>query len=1463
MALPRAPTLPANELLATAVAQRLASSLENPRALQDYLETYSCCGISCALNYVRLCFSAPPASPQPQHPHPPHPQQQSRHGRPTPPPPRLLPPAVAPETVLTRLAWEQEQAQELEQNTAGAALLSAGAVTEAAALAHRVTTAADAGAAVATGLCLRDFAACSSREQVERHFAQLGLQRQRWVCGVKPVLLGLTLSPELAALRYRYLVVLGLGTALACMAALRLHPPPPPTVVAGKFTVNVAGLNGASRQAIQTIPAPQPVLTPTPFLGGMLPYLAGGMLALTGAAALVKGVLDRRRASEAGAGKPAESADAALATASAAAAELKQMSSKESQRKSELLEAMVGALRERLKREEDRNTVLAVEVQEGRVELARAEVERRELLARVDDLRAELADTQEQLAALQAAADEDRLALARLQGKLAEREAQLQSASETEAELQQAVEAAKAAAQEMAAVLRHRDADVQLLREQLQTAGTSEELAALRKQLSELQKQRDGLQAARHAELTALRDRVRAAEEDNSRDLKQLKEKLAEAEAERDAQVANLRAALEETARQAAALSDASREEGRAEAEEELEELRGQLQEAKLKAEQASARRVAEVSELRSSLEVSLREARGEALAAREALAAVKQQLDGLLSEEWVEALEEELRQSVQPGYTPVAKPLPLSPELTEAMKSLEARESRLQEQLESLQRELAELQSAAVARLGPALVARAQELEGAAAKCRQVMRAREAVKDEPGMTRVVQQLAALTSELGSLYRTVMTPEQRSRERAVRAELQDRETEMRGVVEQRIKLEQQRELEEADAEEKRKKAKAAAHGPGQDALRQLVQGRVRQLLREREAQMQQQARAREAQLQLDAVMVNSSDAQRRELKVSQEAVAAQVRHLETSWKAQLEASNRALQEAAADKNRLAAEATLSTTQVRQQLSELDSLRSELSAAQSAVAALRRAAESSKQAAAQQSAGAASEVSQLKAQVARLEQALQPQQQQPTSRGVTSAAAWGQKPPAPPEATAPTGATPPIASTSATSASVAGGAGFSGQADGDGGDVRTIWSKILTSPKDRAGARGVDITRPGTAAAKVPLPAAAGPTTTTPGPLAVVPSAAAAASRRLQLSVSGYVLPQLGKENGSEDAWFSVTPLGGTATNGVVSAGAQPAGTVSALGVADGVGGWAQANVDPGQYSREMMAAVARAVEGKTSVSDPRDLLAAAQSAVRTVGSSTACFAVLDGSRALLSIANLGDSGCRVVRRGALVLATSPQEHTFNMPYQLAHPDNLPDTDTAEDAQVCGPGLTGLHVVCRAGVILADNSGGRPHVPQYLRCARHGASAPTPVRAVLTSAPLVYDGTVRTVQVYQLALEPGDVIIMGTDGLYDNMWDEQIVALATGAVTALGPALGVTAGMAAAATAQPAAQQLAATLANTAFRHAQDPSFRSPWAVELANQPDATWLQRLFPRGGKMDDITVVVAVVTLATVYQE
>ncbi|GIL76563.1 hypothetical protein Vretifemale_6067, partial [Volvox reticuliferus] len=251
------------------------------------------------------------------------------------------------------------------------------------------------------------------------------------------------------------------------------------------------------------------------------------------------------------------------------------------------------------------------------------------------------------------------------------------------------------------------------------------------------------------------------------------------------------------------------------------------------------------------------------------------------------------------------------------------------------------------------------------------------------------------------------------------------------------------------------------------------------------------------------------------------------------------------------------------------------------------------------------------------------------------------------------------------------------------------------------------------------------------------------------------------------------------------------------GGVSALGVADGVGGWVEANVDPGQYSREVVDAAARAAEEIGPGADPRQLLAEAQDAVRTIGSCTACVAVL-GEKApaaadkgpggqVLSIANLGDSGCRVVRRGSLVLATSAQEHQFNMPYQMAHPDNLPDTDTAADAQT-----------------------------------------------------------------YQISMRAGDVVILATDGLFDNMWDEELVSMVAAAAASIPSGL---AGPAAATAAQPAAQQLAASLVSAAFRHAQDPGFRSPWAVELANQPAAPWLTRLFPRGGRVDDITVVVAFV--------
>lgn len=103
---------------------------------------------------------------------------------------------------------------------------------------------------------------------------------------------------------------------------------------------------------------------------------------------------------------------------------------------------------------------------------------------------------------------------------------------------------------------------------------------------------------------------------------------------------------------------------------------------------------------------------------------------------------------------------------------------------------------------------------------------------------------------------------------------------------------------------------------------------------------------------------------------------------------------------------------------------------------------------------------------------------------------------------------------------------------------------------------------------------------------------------------------------------------------------------------------------------------------------------------------------------------------------------------------------------------------------------------------------WLSCVAHIAQppAPCPNPAPPSSPPPP-----------KLPLAAGDVIIMGSDGLFDNVWDEQLLAL----VASSGAAGGGGAG---------GPQVLAAALANTAYRNAQDPAIRSPWAVELANQP---------------------------------
>ncbi|KAL6960282.1 protein-serine,threonine phosphatase [Sarracenia purpurea var. burkii] len=97
------------------------------------------------------------------------------------------------------------------------------------------------------------------------------------------------------------------------------------------------------------------------------------------------------------------------------------------------------------------------------------------------------------------------------------------------------------------------------------------------------------------------------------------------------------------------------------------------------------------------------------------------------------------------------------------------------------------------------------------------------------------------------------------------------------------------------------------------------------------------------------------------------------------------------------------------------------------------------------------------------------------------------------------------------------------------------------------------------------------------------------------------------------------------------------------------------------------------------------------------------------------------------------------------------------------------------------------------------------------------------------------QVFKISLVPGDVIVAGTDGLFDNLYNNEISAVVVhGMGTGLGPK----------ATAQ--------EIASLARQRAMDRNRQTPFS---ATAQDAGF--RYY--GGKLDDITVVVSLATGST----
>nr|XP_016513604.1 PREDICTED: probable protein phosphatase 2C 26 [Nicotiana tabacum] len=250
-------------------------------------------------------------------------------------------------------------------------------------------------------------------------------------------------------------------------------------------------------------------------------------------------------------------------------------------------------------------------------------------------------------------------------------------------------------------------------------------------------------------------------------------------------------------------------------------------------------------------------------------------------------------------------------------------------------------------------------------------------------------------------------------------------------------------------------------------------------------------------------------------------------------------------------------------------------------------------------------------------------------------------------------------------------------------------------------------------------------------------------------QEVSLCVGTYLIPHPNKvEKGGEDAFFV------SSDNGRV------------IAVADGVSGWAEKNVDPALFSRELMANVSSLVGNKEEAKyDPQILIKGAHAATSSIGSATAIVAMFENG--ILKIASVGDCGLRIVRKGQMIFSTFPQEHYFDCPYQLSSE----------------------------------------------------AVTQTYLDAIVSS----------------VDLKEGDTIIMGSDGLFDNVFDQEIVSVMT---------------------THDDVSNAAKALAELAKNHSVDIKFDSPYSLEARERGfDVPWWKKVFGMkltGGKLDDITVIV-----------
>ncbi|KAH8554804.1 phosphatase 2C-like domain-containing protein, partial [Umbelopsis sp. PMI_123] len=278
-----------------------------------------------------------------------------------------------------------------------------------------------------------------------------------------------------------------------------------------------------------------------------------------------------------------------------------------------------------------------------------------------------------------------------------------------------------------------------------------------------------------------------------------------------------------------------------------------------------------------------------------------------------------------------------------------------------------------------------------------------------------------------------------------------------------------------------------------------------------------------------------------------------------------------------------------------------------------------------------------------------------------------------------------------------------------------------------------------------------------------------PKTRARKSRTTAEKIPYWKRTQVGKVDAGEDAFFHTSTRKGLA-----------------LGVADGVGGWAEVGVDPALFSWTLMNNCASIAKDLESV-NAHDILdnAFTQLVDRRMvqaGSSTACILEMCKKTGYMTSCNLGDSAFILIRDQKIVFESPSQQHFFNCPYQLTV---LPDNDP------------------NRGTYVTD---------------------------------LPKDGDRKS-----FFLRNGDLIILATDGYFDNVYSHETLQIVNTHMQQLTDDSSNEDSLA-------HVRVLAKLLTDAARRLSLDPKRLSPWAKgarALGGQYG----------GGKVDDITCIVTLV--------